>query len=143
MSPEKTKALFDEFPELYRGKELSMGENLMCFGFQCDNGWFNIIHALSTVIALHAKWHQCGELTYPIAIQVKEKFGGLRFGYRSVDIDAVDGAVDMAEQMSFRTCEMCGAPGQMHHRNNWLKTLCPSCANKNEYILCGKGEDNA
>lgn len=134
MSPEKTKALYDEFPELCRGKDLPPHQNTMC-GFGCGDGWFNIIYGLSTVIARHAKWNKCGELNYPIADQIKEKFGNLRFHYSS-DIDEVAGAVDIAEQMSLRTCEICSAPGVLHHSNNWIKTLCSGCANEKGYILC-------
>ena len=140
MSPEKTKALYDEFPELYREKNLGPSISLMCEGFVCGDGWFEIIHALSVVIKMHAKWNKCEGDKYPAAVQVKQKFGGLRFHYGS-DIDAVDGAVDMAMQMSFRTCEYCGAPGRLHITNNWLRTLCTECAFNYNYTLCIKEDD--
>ena len=140
MSPEKTKALYDEFPELYRERTLKPSVSLMCEGFACGDGWFDIIHALSAIIARHAKWNDCEGDEYPAAVQVKEKFGGLRFHFGS-DIDAIDGAVDMAEQMSFRTCEQCGKPGKMHHKENWILTLCSDCAFNHNYILCIKEED--
>lgn len=140
MSPEKTKALYDEFPELYREKDLSSSVSRMCDGFACGDGWFDIIHALSTVIKMHAKWNKCDKDTHPAAVQVKQKFGGLRFHYGS-NISAIDGAVDMAEQISFRTCEQCGKPGKLHHRNNWVLTLCSDCAFNDNYTLCVKEED--
>lgn len=56
------------------------------------------------------------------ASQVKEKFGGLRFYYDGGD-DIVSGMVRMAESMSYRTCEECGAPG-MSNSYGWISTLC-------------------
>lgn len=57
-----------------------------------------------------------------VAIQVKEKFGGLRFYFSGGD-DYIDGIVDMAESMSYRTCEECGAPGTATE-GGWIRTLC-------------------
>lgn len=44
-----------------------------------------------------------------VAVQVKEKFGSLRFYYRGGD-DYVSGLVAMAEAMSAVTCDVCGSP---------------------------------
>jgi len=71
------------------------------------------------------------------AIQVKEKFGGMRF-YIGGSSDEVFGMITMAEAMSFVTCEQCGNPGSLHHRGGWLKTVCTECAVSLEYI---KGSD--
>lgn len=56
------------------------------------------------------------------ATQVKEKFGGLRFYYNGGD-EYVRGLVTMAEEMSYRICEVCSdkaAPTQ----GGWIRTLC-------------------
>ena len=58
----------------------------------------------------------------PIITQVKEKFGGLRF-YVSDATDEVHNYIEFAESMSFRVCEMCGAPGEPRS-DGWTKTLC-------------------
>ena len=55
-------------------------------------------------------------------IQVKEKFGTLRFYYRGGD-EYVRGVVDMAENMSSITCEACGNPGECID-GGWIRTLC-------------------
>jgi hypothetical protein len=57
-----------------------------------------------------------------VATQVKEKFGDLRFYYTGGDA-LIDGVVRMAESMSGRTCEECGAPGT-HSSSGWIRTLC-------------------
>jgi hypothetical protein len=61
-----------------------------------------------------------------IAIQVKEKFGTLRFYYGGGD-DVVRGIERMAESMSAVTCETCGAPG-VTRSGGWIQTLCDTHA---------------
>lgn len=56
------------------------------------------------------------------AVQVKEKFGTLRF-YTNHSDEYIDGAIMMAEQMSSVTCETCGKPGELQG-GGWLYTAC-------------------
>jgi len=65
------------------------------------------------------------------AIQVKEKFGTLRFYYSGGD-DAVRGMVSMAESMSACTCEECSIPGKVRH-GGWIRTLCDEHAKESGY----------
>ena len=55
-------------------------------------------------------------------LQVKEKFGGLRFYVGSVN-KAIHERIRAAEGEASRTCEKCGAPGMLRE-GGWLKTLC-------------------
>ena len=57
-----------------------------------------------------------------VVIQVKEKFGTLRFYYDGGD-DHIHGLVRMAEAMSSVTCETCGVPGKQRS-GGWIRTLC-------------------
>ena len=57
-----------------------------------------------------------------VAVQIKEKFGGLRFYYEGGD-DQIYGMVRMAESWAAVTCEECGAPGESRS-GGWIKTLC-------------------
>jgi len=60
-------------------------------------------------------------------LQVKEKFGTLRF-YAScpegTNFTKFDGLITTAELASAITCERCGRPGTLRNRNGWYKTLC-------------------
>jgi len=58
----------------------------------------------------------------PVASQVKEKFGGLRF-YVNAATDKHFNYISFAESMSYRTCEECGAPGK-RYTDGWHTTLC-------------------
>jgi len=54
--------------------------------------------------------------------QVKEKYGGLRAYTTYVD-DYIDGVINMAESMSYVTCEVCGNPGEIRG-SGWYYTAC-------------------
>lgn len=58
----------------------------------------------------------------PVAVQVKEKFGGLRF-YVQAATDKHYSYITFAESMSYHTCEECGAPGKTY-TDGWHITLC-------------------
>ena len=68
-------------------------------------------------------------------MQVKEKFGGLRFYYdwlTSAGDDAAHGeaferSVWFVEHLSFYLCEQCGAHGRPRS-GGWVRTLCDTHA---------------
>ena len=95
-----------------------MQNTAMCWGFDCGDGWYNILDALCASIQNYADRNQLSV----VATQVKEKYGTLRFYYNGGD-DVVNELVEMAEYISGLTCEECGAPGKMTD-NGWFKTLC-------------------
>jgi hypothetical protein len=109
MSPEKTEDLFNRYPMLYRGKDEGLQNNLMAFGFECGDGWFDLIDELSRQI--------CELSPMTKAFQVKEKYGTLRFyvdGGESVVFDIIDDF----EECSGKICEECGAPKGEDHGSN-------------------------
>jgi hypothetical protein len=60
-------------------------------------------------------------------LQVKEKFGGLRFNVNHAN-DAIRQRIGTAADESFCTCEVCGQPGKLRE-DGWIKTLCDEHAN--------------
>ena len=65
-------------------------------------------------------------LKVPVAVQVKEKFGGLRF-YVQAATDKHYNYICFAESMSYKTCETCGAPGK-RYTDGWHQVLCETHA---------------
>jgi nitrogenase molybdenum-iron protein alpha/beta subunit len=98
----------------------------MAFGFECGDGWFRLIDQLSSDITAIDK----RDGTETIAFQVKEKYGGLRF-YIEGGSDAVFDAIDKAEELSLKTCEVCGEPGKQRGKG-WIYTMCDKCWEKDE-----------
>ena len=119
---ELTKLLYDKFPELYRGRKKPILESNMSFGFECYDGWFDLISTLSQDITNYCKENN---LDIPEVSQVKEKYGELCFYVNSCD-DTVFEMIDKAEDKSATICEKCGAEGKLR-TGDWHITLCDSC----------------
>ena len=132
MKKELEDKLFEKYPKIFRQKDLPMNETCMCWGFECGDGWYNILDILCKQIQWHIdKNLKEDEIEGNVQVEatpVKEKFGGLRFYYHGGN-DFINGLVWMAEGMSERTCERCGAPGKQNN-GSWITTLCESCRNK-------------
>ena len=177
MQHELDNRLFDKYPKIFRNPHTVLTQTCI-WGFEIDNGWYNIVDKLCNNIQSHIDWGRktraralrfnralkraiAGDRTsitnfyfdkrevpadhwisdrinqhirdeeyrevpeivqQVVAVQVKEKFGTLRF-YYSGGNEYVSGLVAMAESMSGVTCERCGTPGRLQGRG-WIKTLC-------------------
>jgi hypothetical protein len=153
MRKELDEQLCAKYPLIFRDRHADPSKTCMYWGIAVGDGWYNIVDALCANIQGHInnrlesikwteKWNanvnnpdyewiaivERKERPVPepveqvVATQVKEKFGGLRFYYSGGD-DYIDGVVAMAESMSYRTCEVCGAPGTSTS-GGWIRTLC-------------------
>jgi hypothetical protein len=60
---------------------------------------------------------------YPHLVQVKEKFGDLRY-YVDYLHDDLYPVVNLAERLCKHTCEICGTPGHKRENIGWLRVLC-------------------
>jgi hypothetical protein len=193
MREELDTKLCGKYPELFKNRYTPPKESLMCWGFDCGDGWYNLIDNLCILIDNHImnerqlvrynkEYHQMREaalegdwslfnksqekliaastedhsdwlqrqreqLLGPVSefleqveckiepvtvIQVKEKFGGLRFYYDGGD-EYIQGAVSMAERMSYSICEECGNLGKSRS-GGWVRTLCDQHAAKYDYM---------
>jgi hypothetical protein len=126
MREELDKKLCEEFPNLYRERSLPMDQSCLSFGFEVPNTWFDILYELSKKLdALYKDLPKDDE--YPAVIQVKEKFGGLRYYMGSIPehlSEKTDEYVQEAEDKSYRTCEECGKEGKNRSIQGWLSVLC-------------------
>ena len=124
MKQEYDEYLCKTYPKMMVNRNLPMTETCMCWGFECGDGWFQILNQLMGNIQHHLDWkNRDGEVVPQVTLdQVKEKFGTLRFYYTGGD-DYIRGLVSMAESMSGVTCETCGNPGTST-RGGWIKTVC-------------------
>ena len=132
MKQELDKLLCEKYPKMMVNRNKPMQETCMCWGFECGDGWFNILDQLMGNIQHHLDWKNRTEETVPQVTldQVKEKFGTLRFYYTGGD-DEIRGMVRMAESMSAVTCEECGLPGKQT-QGGWIKTTCAAHRGENE-----------
>ena len=139
MRQELDKLLCEKYPKMMVNRNKNMQETCMCWGFECGDGWFNILNQLMSNIQHHIDWNNQNfekgykkykQVTQVTLDQVKEKFGTLRFYYTGGD-DEISGMVRMAESMSGVTCEECGNPGESRG-GGWVHTYCTPCEIKRE-----------
>jgi hypothetical protein len=111
---------------------------LMPFGFAHGDGWFNIIWNLcediERILPKPDKIQQVEDKLDNApkqfeVIQVKQKFGSLRFYYNLKDAKfnlKINEFVNKAEELSSTTCEVCGEPGKLVGEH-YVQTLCDKC----------------
>jgi hypothetical protein len=92
-------------------------------GFSVADGWKTLVCDLIDHLDTYG-------VSYDI-LQIKEKFGGLRFYCQLKDRKGAFPAgfaasVMKAEGDSLLICEDCGAPGT-RLGDGWIRTLCPAC----------------
>jgi len=117
----------------------SAGRHL--FGFECGDGWFTLIDGACELIQRHIETD--GTQRQLLALQVKEKFGGLRFYYRHGSGYAA-AVVELSETLSPHVCEVCGALGKVVSLFGWMQTRCPTHERTTvcEEALLSKVRDN-
>ena len=110
----------------------------------CGLGWYALLHNLcleiERILERDAEKYKAiegeeNEFIEMYAVQIKEKYGTLRF-YMSCETDEIDDLIRKAESLSREICEKCGSPGSMRD-TSWYAVKCDACFN--EY---NKGREN-
>lgn len=110
------RLLADQYRTLLFSKDFSEGA---IFGFECNDGWANLIEATLRLTQQHA---ELKALDVKVT-QAKEKFGQLRIYHRGGD-ESIGAAFEIAESVSGSVCEMCGMPGGAICIDGWLQARC-------------------
>ncbi len=114
------KSLFETYPDMLPVTE---DHDFLKYGIECGPGWYNLIWDLTTTIHKYCLDNNKEPVKM---LQIKEKFGGLRYYINSGD-KIIVGMIWMTEAMSHNTCEDCGEPGKKVGLVR-IKTLCNGCA---------------
>ena len=112
--------LTTSFPLLYADRNGCKTKTAMCYGFACGDGWFNLIWSLSKKLESIIEKMEYTAESRPRAVQVKEKFGSLRF-YMKNQTDDMISLIKEAEKRSKHICSRCGSD----------KDPCATCECKN------------
>ena len=154
MDKKLTAKLFEKYDFLrpeQSSSDIAKGEfiyDLMVFGIETDNGWYELIDELCGKIQGYLEKHP--DVRFK-ASQVKEKWGGLRFYFTGGNKELWK-MVNEAEKKSYRICECCGAKGRLlttsfkviyengkffevETDEGWCKTLCDKDAKKLKYFI--------
>ena len=90
MKSELDKALCEKYPKMFVNRHADMKTTAMCWGFECGDGWYNILDTLCEALTNsyttcidfgNGQIEDAGDPPQVIVTQVKEKFGTLRFYY--------------------------------------------------------------
>lgn len=100
--------------DAYR-RELTLPDAKACVGA----GWGPLVERL---------YNACDHQGVAI-LQIKEKFGGLRF-YVGGASDSTLQLIEAAEDESRKTCELCGKAGGQRVERGWVWTRCDECWEK-------------
>ena len=118
MKQELQNQLKEAFPQIFCDlRNCDHRKSLMCAGLEIGDGWYNLVYDMCDKII---KTNPNSEFK---AVQVKQKFGGLRF-YTTAASDEVHKIIDEAEQLSYKICEDCGSTENVE--SGWI-TLCKNC----------------
>lgn len=133
MKLELQEMLYTEFPRIFRQKDLSCRETCMCWGIECPDSWFDILHTLCWEIQRLVDIEKSPQIE---ATQVKEKFGTLRFYYEGGNdkvIEKVDELISIAEDMTSKVCAICGSDKEVKQsKSAWVHFTCPKCEKRDE-----------
>lgn len=141
MSPELDAYLKKKFPKLYTQSDDSQNPFTL-FGFECNDGWFRIILWLSKYLQSYIdqqnKWAEKYPDQYlPVkqikVVQVKEKFGTLRF-YTDGGNEHTNTVISFVEYLSGFICETTGKTDDVgYNKKGWIKVHHNSLAKSKDF----------
>jgi hypothetical protein len=125
-----TEELINKYPKIFKDYEGNPGR-VNWYGV--PKGWLDIVDelcgAMQNYIDSYTRYTKEGP-TKPeqvTCIQMKEKFGGLRF-YTNGHNDFIEGMIMMAEYKCSNTCQDCGSKEDIGMTSGWISVFCRSCA---------------
>ena len=93
------------------------------WGLEINTGWRSIMERLLVRLEAMITTQPVGERDRFRILQVKEKFGRLTV-YTAESTADMDEAIQAAADESTKTCEVCGAPGELKQRDHWWSPRC-------------------
>ena len=119
MNTENTKRVIDACPSLFatikdEQEKMTNGEMFfpIAFYFECGDGWADLLVKLCQNIQAHLNTLPKNVAAEIVALQVKEKYGTLRFYVSHYD-DTIESLIADASKKSGDTCEQCGKTGKV------------------------------
>ena len=85
MKQELDKLLCERYPKMMVNRNKNMQETCMCWGFECGDGWFNILDQLMSQIQHHIDWKE------------KQRAGAIK--YNEMAAQAKAGNFDLFEEI--------------------------------------------
>ena len=126
MNNELQIKLVTKYPKMFPNFMGDPMESPLAFGFECGDGWYNIINMLCWKLQSGTDRSKDPQIEVQ---QVKEKFGGLRF-YVGGGTKEQYATISFAECLCDITCMTCGTMNNVGYTRGWIITLCENCLNE-------------
>ena len=126
MKRELEDCLMKDYSKVFRKRCMTRRENCMPFGFECKDGWFEIIRKASEVINNEIAKYPVADQRRFYATRVYEKDGKLNIELSDCT-DKMEAAVYHARENSVTICEECGQEGHIRQMSGFSSTLCDAC----------------
>ena len=134
--------LIEDYPSVFKGMVDSSPYSL-------PSGWYLLVDKLCSDLSVlldeeRKNIKEDPEQPLFMLLQIKEKFGGLRFYYMmNTDNDKlyheIRKLIDTAEDESYKICEVTGKPGNLCRSGMHYHTFCEEVRIKNEYEVVEHG----
>lgn len=134
--------LIEDYPSVFKDMEHSSH-------YDIPSGWYLLVDKLCSDLSIlldeeHKKTKENPEEPLFMLLQIKEKFGGLRFYYMmNTENDTlyqeIRKLIDIAEDTSYNTCEITGKPGKLCRTGIHYHTFCEEVRIKNGYEVVENG----
>jgi hypothetical protein len=141
--PDPIDVLVQKYPSVFK----DMDSNVL---YDLPSGWVKLFDdaciELSVILEEERKrTPETPDNPLFVPLQIKEKFGGLRFYYTMNTenddlVRTVQRLIDSAEDKSYTVCEVTGKPGEFCKSGWHFKTLCEELRIKHGFKLIGPKE---
>jgi len=124
-----TEEIIAKYPKIFQDYEGNPGQ---CNWHGVPDGWLPIIDklcgAMQNYIDNRIRYTKDGPTTpeQVTCVQMKEKFGGLRF-YTNGHDDVIEGMITMVEDLCDNTCDECGSEDDLGITQGWISIKCRKC----------------
>lgn len=141
--PDPIDVLAQKYPSVFKNMDSTVP-------YDIPSGWVSIVDSMCEELTElleeeKKKVPETEENPLFVLLQIKEKFGGLRFYYMMNTenndlVKSVQRLVDSAEDKSYTVCEVTGKPGDFCKSGWHFKTLCEELRIKHGFKLIGPKE---
>lgn len=132
MKVELQKELHSRYKKLlnhsrYRDLPRHLNKTIIQYGFECGDGWFNVVNDFLSAIEKVCQNHD----SKPLILRISVKNGKLNLSYLYTDITELDDRIDEIATFyinrSKTTCENCGTFAEITEIRDSKKSLCEDC----------------
>lgn len=108
--------LIEKYPKIFKDYKGNPGR----VNWSLPSGWLFLVDKMCSLL----QW-DTDKNNYPQVecLQMKEKFGGLRF-YTNGTNDKQEGVISFAESLSNEMCMVCGSIKNIKSTNGWISRYC-------------------